>query len=72
MTVYVQSEMLFQHGVSVENSPNFVNGPPMQQYFLQQQVGVGPDYVPPISKMESPWELTRPNMTDLQDKPHVI
>ncbi|KAK4881046.1 hypothetical protein RN001_004365 [Aquatica leii] len=64
----------FQHGVPLENPHGYASGAQFQTYLLQQQMTtMRPlDFVPsdPL-KMELPqWETSRPNMTDLQDKPH--
>ncbi|KAF5307348.1 hypothetical protein FQR65_LT07065 [Abscondita terminalis] len=64
----------FQHGVQLDNSHGYASGAQFQTYLLQQQMTtMRPlDFVPNDSlKMELPqWETSRPNMTDLQDKPH--
>ncbi|KAF5300066.1 hypothetical protein FQA39_LY11258 [Lamprigera yunnana] len=64
----------FQHGVPLENQHGYASGAQFQTFLLQQQMAtMRPlDFVPSDSlKMELPqWETSRPNMTDLQDKPH--
>ncbi|XP_031335923.1 ankyrin repeat domain-containing protein 17-like isoform X2 [Photinus pyralis] len=64
----------FQHGMPLENPHNYASGAQFPTYLLQQQMTtMRPlDFVPndPL-KMELPqWETSRPNMTDLQEKPH--